>query len=171
MHEKINSYLNEMQEETPNCGGQYHFTEIHLPDGERLISRLKSYLLNIEAYKNPFIKIGGKNIIVEERNIENLRLEPIPDYKNLIEDTLKYWREHRTSLDCRRELTDFYYPKEELFKASILDFLKSIKELKTYKMMGIDTYFAPKIGGDMIGDDIIFESKNRIYVLHFGWSS
>ncbi|WP_435262055.1 hypothetical protein [Tenacibaculum sp. nBUS_03] len=171
MHEKINSYLNEMQEESPNCGGQYYFTKVNLPNGKSLVNRLKTYLLNIEAYKTPFVMIGDKQKIVEERKIENLKLLSIPDFKNLIEDKLKYWREHRTSLDCREELTEFYYPKEELFKTSIFEFLSNMSDLNTYKLEGIDTYFAHEIGGDMVGDDILFESKNEIYALHFGWSS
>ncbi|MFC5046051.1 hypothetical protein [Aquimarina hainanensis] len=160
-----------MQEESPNCGGQYHFTKVNLPNGEILINRLKSYFLNIAAYKKPFITIGNEQKVVEERKIENLKLLSIPDYKNLIEDKLKYWREHRTSLDCREELTEFYYSKEELFKISIFEFLSNMTDLKTYKVEGIDTYFAHEIGGDMVGDDIIFESENEIYALHFGWSS
>ena len=74
MHEKINSYLNEMQEESPNCGGEYHFTKVNLTNEESLINRLKSYLLNIEAYKAPFVTIGDEQKVVEERKIENLEI-------------------------------------------------------------------------------------------------
>lgn len=171
MQEKINSYLNEMQEESPNCGGQYHFTKVNLPHGENLINRLKSYLLKIEAYKVPLVVIDNEQKVVEGRKVENLKLIPIQDFKSLIDVKLKYWREHRTGLDCREELTEFYYSKEKLFKTSIFEFLSSRRDLKTYKLEGIDTYFAHEIGGDMIGDDILFESEKEIYALHFGWSS
>lgn len=171
MHQEINSYLIELQEESPNCGGQYHFRKISLPTATNLVERLRYYLLKIEAYEKPFIEINGEQRIVENRQVENLKLVLISDFKNIVEDRLKYWREHRTSLHCRENLSEYYYPKEVVFKKAIFNFLENLEDLKAYEIDGIDTYFAHEISGDMVGDDIIFESKNETYVLHFGWSS
>ncbi|TCI91333.1 hypothetical protein [Tenacibaculum sp. M341] len=171
MREKINLYLSEMQEESTNSGGHYHFSKLDLPEGENLANRLKSYLLKIEAYKNPYVKTEKGNTIVASRNVENLKLVLVFDFKIFIEQKLAYWSKHRTSLDDRDELTQLYFGKEQLFKRSIYDFLNKVDNLNIYELKGIDTYFVDKIGGDMVGDDIIFEIENAVYVLHFGWSS
>jgi hypothetical protein len=171
MCEQIDILLKDMQGESPNCGGIYHFNEVNLPDGGNLVDRLKNHLLSIKAYQKPFVDFDENKRLIEDRMVSNLRLTSVSNYKHFIEDRLRFWREHRTSLDSREDLTDQYYPKEKLFKESVFGFLNNLAELKTYKIDGIDTYFAHKIGGDMVGDDIIFESKRGVFVLHFGWSS
>ena len=171
MLEIINTYLTEMQGESPNCGGHYHFTKFILPEGDDLSERMKKYLLTIPAYQNPFVEVNSVLIPVQDRQVENLKLELIPDFESSLSELLQYWRTHRTSLDCREEVTEQYFIKEAMFKNTIVDFLESLNELRAYKMKGIDTYFAHEIGGDMVGDDIIFESSSGSFALHFGWSS
>jgi len=41
--EEIDSLLKNLQEETPNCGGQYHFTKIDLPEGYSLKEKLQKF--------------------------------------------------------------------------------------------------------------------------------
>lgn len=160
-----------MQGESPNCGGHYHFTKFVLPEGNDLLERMKKYLLTIPAYQKPFVEVNNEFKLVQDRQVENMKLYLISDFESSLDELLKYWREHRTSLDCREELTGQYFLKEAIFKSSIIDFLAKLNDLKAYKLKGIDTYFAHDIGGDMVGDDIIFESLSGNFALHFGWSS
>jgi len=98
-------------------------------------------------------------------------LNPIENFEQYLTDKLTYWRNHKTSLDCREKYTEHYFEKESLFKNSIISFLNHSEMNEFYAIKGIDTSFAYSIGGDHVNDDLIIVSLRNIFVLHFGWSS
>lgn len=50
----INALLQRLQEETPNCGGQYHFTLLSIPPGNGLLHRLQTYFKQFDSYRHPY---------------------------------------------------------------------------------------------------------------------
>jgi hypothetical protein len=168
---QINTLLQRLQDETPNCGGQYHFTKIELPLGNNLLDKLKKYLGQFERYKHPyfFSESQQKEIYVNDRDPENLILNDVNDFELLLEEKLSCWSKHRTSLDVRDTVTEFYKPLESEFKQKLTNFLGKIDLVNTYIVSGIDTHYC--FGQDHVNDDILIETKEACFILHFGWSS
>lgn len=160
-----------MRIESTNSGGHYHFTCLNLKEGSSLIEKLRAYLSRIPAYSNPTIKLNGKKVIIENRSLRNLKITPIDNAESIIIDKLAYWKEHSTTLDIRNEILNEYLDKEEDFKIAIFKYLNQLNNLKVYQLEGLDTSFAKELGGDHVGDELLFDSDNGIFVLHFGWSS
>jgi len=171
MVDSINKKLNEMRIESTNSGGYYHFTRLKLNEGSTFIEKLRNYLSIIPAYSNPSIKLNGEKIIIENRNLKNLKITPIDNIEKSINNKLTYWKDHRTTLDNRNEPSNKYLAKEENFKIALFEFLNQLNNLKAYQLEGLDTSYAKELGGDHVGDELLFESDGGIFVLHFGWSS
>lgn len=170
-HREINNLLNQLQEETPNTGGFYHFSRIDLPEGENLTERLRAYHAAIEKYADPYYyeEQSDRMIYVEGRDPKNLVLMPVDDHVTCLDEKLLFWSEHRTSLDGRENITVAYAGLEIQFKTALLDYLQNEGLKATYTLGGIDTLYS--FGQDHVNDDIIFETEKGVYVLHFGWSS
>jgi hypothetical protein len=168
----IDTLIRQLQDETPNCGGTYHFTRIDVSnEGKDTTERLSDYLKKIDAYKNPYVidpKCGTPKPVAD-RDVKNLTLKPIANFLTVLDEKMTYWSNHQSSLDCRDKITDQYSFKLKEFKNALETFLNSKKDLKFYEIKGIDTYFS--FGKDHVNDDLLIESEMDLYVLHFGWSS
>ncbi|MGG9971185.1 hypothetical protein ACQ33O_05255 [Ferruginibacter sp. SUN002] len=169
--ERLNLLLQQLQGETSNCGGQYHFTKIELPSGSSIVDKLKSYLRQYEKYKHPyfFSESQKKEIYVTDRDPENLVLKLVDDFEFILEEKLNYWSNHKTSLDIREQVTELYKPLESQFKLNLTCFLDKIGLVNIYLLSGVDTHYC--FGQDHVNDDILIEGNESYFILHFGWSS
>lgn len=149
---EINQILQKLQSETPNCGGTYYFWKIDLDYSGNLPDSVKRYLLRFE----------------DPEQFPDLTIEKIPDFRKHLKEKLHYWSNHRTSLDCREELTDHYAPLEKEFIENILAFLSEEKLIGAYVIKSEMIY---SFGEDHVNDDTLIQTSDAFYVLHFGWSS
>lgn len=168
---QLNLLLQRLQDETPNCGGQYHFTKIELPLVGNLDENLKIYLQQYKQYKHPyvFVEKEQKEYYIPSKDLKNLVLTQVVDFKILLDEKLKYWSNHRTSLDRREQVTELYKPLESQFKQGLFEFMVENELVNIYTVSGLDTHYS--FGRDHVNDDTLIEGKGGCFVLHFGWSS
>ena len=168
---EIDKLLNELQEETPNCGGQYHFTKLELIDYDDLNKSIKEYMLRFKEYQEPYYLNSetGQRSYLKWRDPENLKLKPVEDFELHLIEKLKYWSNHKTSLDCRENITDQYKPLEEKFINMVVTFLRNEEISSVYEIEFVDTFYC--FGHDHVNDDTIIKTSKSFYILHFGWSS
>ncbi len=160
-----------MRRASTNSGGYYHFTRLELPVGKSLLERLRSYFSQISYYEEPYLQVGEIRHYIQERDLRYLALTPIENLHQTVLDKLQYWRDHRTNLDTKDHLDPDYQQKETQFREALFGFLNTLTDLRSFALSGIDTSLAKELGGDQVGDDIIFHSAQGSLVLHFGWSS
>ncbi|MNJ90880.1 hypothetical protein D3C87_85200 [compost metagenome] len=149
---EINQLLQRLQFETPNCGGAYYFWKIDLAYSGDLAESVKRYLLRLE----------------EPEHAPDLVLEKVADFKRHLREKLHYWSNHRTSLDCREEVTELYPSLEAEFQEKIHAFLEQENTLGVYV---INSEILYSFGEDHVNDDTLIQTSDAFYVLHFGWSS
>jgi hypothetical protein len=143
---------------TPNVGGLNQFFSIDKNPKIELIDNIKKFIeLNKEwylAYNHSFAEILNKITLVE-----------ITDWKVNLESKISEWT-------CDKKLSDVngkngFYLSEYLVQFLLKDFFKE-KELKVYKML-------PDWGdwhwGDQMSEEFIFDTNDKIYIMHFGESS
>ncbi|QZK91651.1 hypothetical protein K5V07_14540 [Flavobacterium sp. CHNK8] len=167
----INTLFQSLQNETPNCGGQYHFTKIDLQENSNTFESLKEYMLRYDQYRNPyyFDERTNENVYIKWRDPTNLILERIEKLDGYLENKLEYWSKHRTSLDCLEEITSLYKPLETEFKNMLLSFLNHEIIVGIYSIGFVDTCYC--FGHDHVNDDTLIQTTKGSYILHFGWSS
>ena len=88
---KIDELIRELQNETPNCGGHYHFTRMDVPNEKAdARERILKYLEQIDSYKNPYVidKENQTAIRAEDRNPCNLILKPVTNFLALLDEKL-----------------------------------------------------------------------------------
>ncbi|WP_345252946.1 hypothetical protein [Flaviaesturariibacter amylovorans] len=161
--------MKELQKETPNSGGEYHFSELQIPPGTNLERRVQQYLLQHPRYADPYHRSPEHTFYVADRDVSNLMLKPIERIAQYLLKKLAYWRDHRTSLDRFEHYTERYPELENVFLDRLLQFIDAPDFKGAWEVNGIDTIYA--IGRDHANDDTLFEFETRVFVLHFGWSS
>ena len=168
---EIDTLIERLQNETPNCGGQYHFTKIDLIYMENVLDSIKEFMLRFEQYKNPFYfdERTNENVYLKWRDPNNATIAKIENLEIYIEEKLNYWSNHKTSLDCREKITDLYKPLETEFKCKLFGFLNSEILVNSYSIGFVDTFYC--FGHDHVNNDTLIQTKKGSYILHFGWSS
>ena len=168
---EINELFQKLQDETPNCGGQYHFTKIDLLELGSIVESVKEYMLRFKKHQNPyyFDEKTNQNIYIKWLDPKNLQIEKVGKLETLLNDKLIYWSNHKTSLDCRDDVSELYKPLETEFKHNLLFYLNSENILSVYLMKFVDTSYC--FGYDHVSDDTLIQTEKGFYILHFGWSS
>lgn len=146
--------LEELQSETPNCGGMYAFWKVPVEYTPDVLQCVRTYCFGSEG--NPEIET-------------RLVLEEIPDFALHLKERLNYWSSHRTSLDCREDITEKYPELEQEFIRKMHAFLEQEKFISAYVVKGKDKTFS--FGQDHLNDDTLIQTAGSYYILHFGWSS
>lgn len=162
---KIDALLEQLQSETPNCGGSYCFVELPLTKYSDTKTSLQIYFSQFAKYKDPYTNYNSNRVYIKSYDVSNITLVPIFNFESYIEEKLEYWSNHRTSLDCREKFTENYKSIEAQFKEVLFNFLSNQMPIKTFSLKEFDTSY------DHINDDTIIETQTSIYILHFGWSS
>ncbi|MEJ1241026.1 hypothetical protein WBG78_22960 [Chryseolinea sp. T2] len=167
----IDLLIRELQDETPNSGGYYHFSKLEIPkENTGIRDRLIKYLQSNDAYKSLYVNDQGQFVkLIDDKDPKGLVLEAITDWQSALDGKLEYWSNHRTSLDVREKITDNYPHKLMEFKDAFRNFMDSMKIVKVYSVKGINTCLT--FGGDHVNDDLLIETESDVFVLHFGWSS
>lgn len=143
---------------TPNAGGTNQFFEISKNKNKVLLENIKDY---IKENKNWYTQHGYS-------------LQELLDKIELIE--IENWRENLEKLitdwTCDIELEKImgkngYYLSEYLIKFLLPDFFKD-KKVRVYKML---PDWADWHWGDQMCEEYIFETEEKIFIMHFGESS
>lgn len=168
---ELDSLLKQIQEETPNCGGTYHFTKVAMTDFNNVYKSVKDYMLRFEKHREPYYvnKETGEKTYMKWWDPENLAMKKIEDFNSHLSEKLDYWSKHKTSLDCRDDITEHYKPLEAAFKESLTTFLSSENILSVHTIEFVDTIYC--FGFDHMNDDTLIHTSGGFYILHFGWSS
>lgn len=95
-------------------------------------------------------------------------LAKVTDFETHLSEKLHYWSNHRTSLDCRQDVTELYAPLETEFKEQVRAFLEQETFVDGYVISNQPAY---SFGEDHVNDDTLIQTAGAWYVLHFGWSS
>ena len=167
----IDTLLKQLQKETPNCGGEYHFSKVLLDYRGDIKESIKAYMRQFSPYQHPFYtdEATGHKTYLKELDPENLVLENIENLTVYVDEKLQYWSTHRTGLDCREQVTPHYEAAASAFKAALFHFLSQEPFRSAYVISGVDTWSC--FGGDHFNDDTLIQTANGFYILHFGWSS
>ncbi len=163
---KINVLLHQLQFESTNSGGHYRFEKLPV-NTDYLMESLKEYINSL--IKEKIDNINESNYDQAIKGLQSLQLKKHSLKSSPIKGKLLYWRDHRTSLDHRKTITDRYEFYEKLFLEKMNLFLDYIGVEAIYEIVGIDTYYS--IGQDHVNEDIIIAGEKGVYLLHFGWSS
>lgn len=167
----IQDLLTQLQEATTNTGGSYEFFKMPLPDGESLLARIQQYITDwyVDQKVPRRLRKSPKFKPDPPPDVSKIDLKIVANPQAALAAKLTYWKDHRTSLDRRENDEAAYSEIEPQFTSRLWDFLDKEGMIACFEAHGLDDFGPTKL--DMAHDDLLFETRNGVYLLHFGWSS
>jgi hypothetical protein len=148
---------------TPNLGGFNQFISIDKNNSVDLLANVKNYIIDNKPYYDRYCI----DPVRFEKLLDEIRLSPIADWKTTLPNLISGWT-------CDAPLASIVgrngYLLSEYFVNFILsDFFKQHEEdVAVYKLLPDDGIWH---WGDQMGEEFVFETANKIYILHFGEST
>jgi len=170
---QLDLMLQQLQNLSYNNGGSFKFFTINNAEGFEPFHAIRNFLGNEFEFKmryHPDFKPPADKFERLQKDVENLRLLILDDWEITTAEKLDWW------LNFKGPFKELIVDEMKL-KETTLQFLKTLKEyllenkLVTSYMIDehFDDYNTP--WGDQMSCDIVYEVKDKIHILHFGWSS
>jgi hypothetical protein len=167
--QKINDLMQSMQSETVNNGGTFHFSLLFPTMGNNSNEKLKNLLSKLAFYQNPFSNYGEEKIYQSSRDLNNLRLLPIENFKATLLELCDKWSQYHGCCPERDVNSEEYPVLRNDFINRVISFLE-LKKIKSCSIIeGINTEYS--VGFDFVNEEILIETEERLYIIHFGVSS
>ncbi|MCS3795015.1 hypothetical protein [Niastella sp. OAS944] len=148
---------------THNLGGFNQFISIDKNNNLDVLSNLKNYIISNKPYYDKYF-IEAERF---EKMLDDIQLSPIANWITTLPKLISVWT-------CDAVLTSIHgrngYPLSEYLVNFLLkDFFNQFEsEVILYKLL-------PEYGiwhwGDLMGEEYVFETSARMYILHFGEST
>lgn len=148
---------------TPHLGGFNQFLSFEKNNRMDLLSNIKNYIIENKPYYDKYCV----DPIQFEKLLGKIQLSPIANWKATLPKLISGWT-------CDAALTSIKgrngYTLSEYFVNFLLtDFFEGIEdEVIAYKLLPNDGIWH---WGDQMGEEFVFETSDKIYVLHFGEST
>jgi len=148
---------------TPNLGGFNQFISIEKNNSLDTLSNFRNYIIANKPYYDKYFIIAERF----EKLLNEIELSPIANWITTLPKLISDWT-------CDGALTSIngrngYILSEYFVNFLLKDFFNGIEgEVNLYKLL-------PEYGtwhwGDHMGEEYVFETSDRMYILHFGESS
>ncbi|MBL7817749.1 MAG: hypothetical protein JNL70_22265 [Saprospiraceae bacterium] len=170
-HKEFDELLGEMQEESVNNGGCFHFNLLNSFGGNNLEEKVFNILSRNPTYTDPYYLDSSTNErrYYQNRDLDYLSFSPIKDLKNEIIVKAEYWATFSGPCPERTTISDKFHTLKFIVADKIFDFLNGKDIIDAKQIDGIDTFYS--FGFDHMNDDIIVDTKSGLYIIHFGFSS
>lgn len=144
---------------TPNLGGFNMFFRIPKDKSKTLFENIQNYIILNKSWYKKYSENEFKNLL------ESIQLVEITDWNDKFESIISDWT-------CDIDLAKIngkngYFLSEYLINFMLKNFFKEQK-VTLFKMLPESEFWH---WGDQISSEFIFETKNDIYIMHFGESS
>lgn len=167
--------LQELQQTGLNTGGIWRVVEV-LKNGKTALESLKNKIREFELYDNKekYINYFKQEYNFEQYNTNNLELIKQNNWEIFFKDRIIHWSEFEL-ISKEENMAKFdqeqFDNTNKRFNKNLDLYLTKNKLENVYKINEdkFDTFKTE--WGDQISEDIIFELKSRILIIHFGWSS
>jgi hypothetical protein len=168
--EQTNEYINGFLEAisrvkdilTPSWGGFNQFFSIDKNNTIDVLANLKNYIIDNRPHYDCCV-----DQIQFEKLLDEIQLSPIANWTTTLPSLISGWT-------CDGGLTSIngrngYILSEYFVKFILTDFFKlHEEEVIVYKLLPDNGYWH---WGDFMGEEFVFETANKIYILHFGEST
>jgi hypothetical protein len=167
----LNQLLEEVQQESANNGGQFSFLGYTKADYATAFDYLKAFLERIPIYQDPYTQdsLTQTRYYHSSRDFRSFRLLPLNNWPETVQEKAEYWSCFTPPFPARTVPTLHHRRKLETFLKCLNNFVAQQQIRNVYQVEGVDTFYA--WGGDHMNDDIVFEAKQNLFILHFGVST
>jgi hypothetical protein len=174
-HIDLTEMIEKLQSSSLNCGGMW---KVRIIEKEVLQEEVKDALIRI-FHENPkfdelekyeeFQKRGEWNPF-EQKLTRNIKLIEIIDWEKYLNERIDYWSEFELISKEEMKLDLYEYNKQEFIQYLTQELYKESDNLKCFRLddSTFDTY---ELWWHQIQEDLVFDIKNSLIVLNFGWSS
>lgn len=167
---ELNSALSALQQLSRNNGGYFHFRALKPVPGGTLEEQAMNILHALPRYRTPYL-FGeeGDRRYIKAWDLKNATFRTVEDPEAWIIEQATHWAEYSgTHPEHEHTLPEYHSLKTEVAR-KIITFLIARSIVEAKEVEGIDTFYS--FGLDHMGADLLVDTLDGMFVVHFGFSS